>query len=525
LKIVLTVFADGKIERAIFTYAIDDPCQLRSIAYTPARATANPSFNYNLNGCQLNDERGQQLKYDSQNRLLDVEAPLGQVISRYRYDSHDHLVTSQHGTESETLRFFQGEQLSTVVQDDRKTRLLYHADQPLGQQVAGDISQTLLLQTDANHSVIAESQQNNLRTAVYSAYGDRHSDQPMFSLRAFNGEVRENSGWYLLGRGYRAYNPSLMRFHSPDSLSPFGSGGVNPYGYCLGNPIALRDPTGHSAIGFSGRPKRPDEGAVPGLSTGGGGSGWISWIFVAVGVLATIAGVAATIATAGAAAPLAGYAFGFTVAKAISIATGTALGAGSTIAGGFAAAGKQEAVEWSLYLGVSALPFALFSAAFGGAAQYVQSLQGFDDLLAILKPTNVMENMSLKPFRLARPSLISAAARPPAEPIPPAAPAAAPPTPLPPSAPGSFFGELLSRVTGGARLRSTPVSQPAPKNTRLTDLQIAVQNRGATQFNESGNPINTGGLRNAQELARTTGIPDSTIENPLKNGDHRGVRG
>jgi RHS repeat-associated protein len=192
-----------------------------------------------LNGCQLNDERGQQLKYDSQNRLLDVEAPLGQVISRYRYDSHDHLVTSQHGTESETLRFYQGEQLSTVVQDDRKTRLLNHADQPLGQQVAGDISQTLLLQTDANHSVIAESQQNNLRTAVYSAYGDRHSDQPMFSLRAFNGEVRENSGWYLLGRGYRAYNPSLMRFHSPDSLSPFGSGGVNPYGYCLGK---LRNP-------------------------------------------------------------------------------------------------------------------------------------------------------------------------------------------------------------------------------------------------------------------------------------------
>lgn len=35
-----------------------------------------------------------------------------------------------------------------------------------------------------------------------------------------------------------------MRFNSPDSLSPFGRGGLNPYAYCLGDPVNFSDPTG-----------------------------------------------------------------------------------------------------------------------------------------------------------------------------------------------------------------------------------------------------------------------------------------
>ncbi|WP_197513452.1 RHS repeat-associated core domain-containing protein [Bordetella bronchialis] len=50
---------------------------------------------------------------------------------------------------------------------------------------------------------------------------------------------------YPLGNGYRFYSPALTRFTAPDADSPFALGGLNGYGYCLGNPVTGTDPTGH----------------------------------------------------------------------------------------------------------------------------------------------------------------------------------------------------------------------------------------------------------------------------------------
>ncbi|MCK9751108.1 sugar-binding protein [Pseudomonas syringae pv. syringae] len=364
-------FADGNTETATFRYGkegdpdSEDRCQLLGITYRPPRDTPDPTFSYDANGNQCTDEHGNQLHYDSQSRLLRVAKPAGEPINTYTYDGHNHLATTRNGSDSEILRFYQGQQLSSTVQDDRRTQFLHIDEQPIGQQIIGEPAKTLLLLTDANQSVLGEFQQDTLRTAVYSAYGERHSDDVLLSVAGFNGEVCEtDTGWYLLGNGYRAYNPGMMRFHSPDSLSPFGAGGVNPYTYCLGNPIAWRDPTGHDASSQSGRLRRPDEDEIPAEMSGG--IGMMTWVMLAVGVGITALGAYATVATYGLASPLTGpvTALGITISGQAAayiatgvLAAGTALGAASTAATAYGAAkGDNAALRVGEYLSYAAIP-------------------------------------------------------------------------------------------------------------------------------------------------------------------------
>lgn len=66
-----------------------------------------------------------------------------------------------------------------------------------------------------------------------------------FAGAGLHGERDEGFGLYMLGAGYRGYIPSLRRFNSPDSWSPFGRGGINAYAFCGGDPVNGKDPSGH----------------------------------------------------------------------------------------------------------------------------------------------------------------------------------------------------------------------------------------------------------------------------------------
>jgi RHS repeat-associated protein len=100
---------------------------------------------------------------------------------------------------------------------------------------------TRLLASDLARSVLRGASHG----FAYSAYGyDPVRESPCLRL-GFNGVMRDpQAAVYLLGNGHRAYNPVLMRFCSPDKLSPFVDGGVNSYGYCAGDPINHADPRG-----------------------------------------------------------------------------------------------------------------------------------------------------------------------------------------------------------------------------------------------------------------------------------------
>ncbi|MHA6196301.1 RHS repeat-associated core domain-containing protein [Pseudomonas wadenswilerensis] len=99
-----------------------------------------------------------------------------------------------------------------------------------------------LLAPDARNTPLA-FRAATIQHQAWTAHGHRAVAAPA-RYPGFNGEFEEHGGIYLLG-SYRAYNPVLMRFHNPDTFSPFGKGGLNAYGYCLGDPVNHVDPTGH----------------------------------------------------------------------------------------------------------------------------------------------------------------------------------------------------------------------------------------------------------------------------------------
>ncbi|MGN2439084.1 RHS repeat-associated core domain-containing protein [Pseudomonas syringae] len=170
------------------------------------------------------------------------------VLCRYSYDPLDRLASSSPVGQADLQRFYQQNRLATEIQGALRRTVFQHDDLLLAQQrrVEGVI-ETTLLATDQQRSVLQLVDKAGAEPIAYSPYGHHPAESGLTSLLGFNGERRDPvTGHYLLGNGYRAYNPVLMRFNSPDSLSPFGEGGLNAYGYVGGDPVGFGDPTGHA---------------------------------------------------------------------------------------------------------------------------------------------------------------------------------------------------------------------------------------------------------------------------------------
>ncbi len=76
---------------------------------------------------------------------------------------------------------------------------------------------------------------------------DTHA--PVAARLGYNGQLHEpTSNWQALGNGHRVFSPVLMRFYSPDALSPFHKGGFNSYAYCGDDPVNRADPNGRYTI-------------------------------------------------------------------------------------------------------------------------------------------------------------------------------------------------------------------------------------------------------------------------------------
>ncbi|WP_460042122.1 RHS repeat-associated core domain-containing protein [Pseudomonas sp. S2_H01] len=165
------------------------------------------------------------------------------VLCRYHYDALDRLAAATPLAEATVQRVYQKYRLSVEIQGALHRRVMQFDDHVLAEQRAAE---TVLPATDLQRSVLHSVDAQGQQGIAYSPYGHRPSASDVFSLLGFAGERPDPvTGHYPLGKGYRAYNPVLMRFNQPDSLSPFGEGGVNAYAYCQGDPVNRSDPTGH----------------------------------------------------------------------------------------------------------------------------------------------------------------------------------------------------------------------------------------------------------------------------------------
>lgn len=168
------------------------------------------------------------------------------LLHQYAYDPLDRHVKSGGLEGDETQVFYNNDRVATEIKGNTAYRVFETDNAVLAQQTTNPRGvETALITHDDKRSTLATLTAEQHTPVAYTAAGYSPADEQR--VLGFNGERDDKTtGHYLLGNGYRAFNPVLMRFNSPDSWSPFGEGGINAYAYCAGDPVNRTDPTGHS---------------------------------------------------------------------------------------------------------------------------------------------------------------------------------------------------------------------------------------------------------------------------------------
>ncbi|MFJ4452617.1 RHS repeat-associated core domain-containing protein [Pseudomonas sp. NPDC089392] len=138
------------------------------------------------------------------------------------------------------LLFYSRKKLAVLKGTHDTLRIVQALDLPLAESKAAGVA---LVAPDQRQTPVMIGSRKTHHSFAFTPFG--HIPTAISVSIGFVGERLDLvSGCYPLGAGHRSYSPELMRFHSPDSQSPFLSGGVNTHAYCSNDPVNYSDPSG-----------------------------------------------------------------------------------------------------------------------------------------------------------------------------------------------------------------------------------------------------------------------------------------
>jgi RHS repeat-associated protein len=142
------------------------------------------------------------------------------------------------------LLFYSRKKLAVLKGTQDTLRIFQTLDLPLAERKAAGVA---LIALDQRQTPVMIRSSKNHHSFAFTPFG--HMPTAISVSIGFVGERLDlASGCYLLGAGHRSYSPELMRFHSPDSQSPFLRGGINTHAYCSNDPVNYSDPSGRGRL-------------------------------------------------------------------------------------------------------------------------------------------------------------------------------------------------------------------------------------------------------------------------------------
>jgi RHS repeat-associated protein len=194
---------------------------------------------------RLTSGRAGSMTFDAADRLTALTTPGGTVIT-HTYDYGGHRARSVTGGAQTYLMPLP----DVEIQNGRRVCWIRFGRV----RVAADVDGSLwFLHTNAlgRSDLITDAaghESGRVRQTPYSALRPDYSPPGAGPLAAVAVLLIGADASGLICMGLRWYDPLLGQFVSPDPLVPgaYVVGAWNPYVYCLGNPVALRDPSGAS---------------------------------------------------------------------------------------------------------------------------------------------------------------------------------------------------------------------------------------------------------------------------------------